>query len=126
MRQWNAFCKIAVRRSTGKTLQLEQKGSRTKRKRDVGQTPNRGRRTAKSKRLYRRENLLAVARHLHATPFATELPIATDEKGRSLDSAHLPAVHVLHLHHAELLAEFFILVGNELEGKSHLGLEVLV
>src|SRR5262249_4595495 len=50
---------------------------RIKSKRDVGQMPSRRRRTAESKPLYCRENLLAVARHLHGTPFATELPIGT-------------------------------------------------
>src|SRR5439155_3594370 len=52
-------------------------------------------------RLYGLQNLLRMARHLDATPFAHEFAVGADEEGRALDASHLLAIHVLHLDHPE-------------------------
>ena len=63
---------------------------------------------------------------LHLSPLAKELSVRTDQKRRPLDAAHLAPVHILHFDHVELLAQLLIGIRNELEGKAHLGLEILV
>src|SRR5438034_7278625 len=80
----------------------------------------------RSQRGYGRQDFLGVAWHLDPSPLSYKSAVGVDQKGRSLDSPDLSAVHVLHLDHAELLAKLLVLVGDELEGKLHLGLEVLV
>src|SRR5882672_9342786 len=72
------------------------------------------------------EHLLGVTRNLDPAPFAPDHAISVEDEGAALDAAHLPAVHVLHLHDAELSADLLALVGQEVERESHLGLEVLV
>src|SRR5437879_7791210 len=71
------------------------------------------------------EHLLSVARNLDAAPLAPDHAIAVEDEGAALDAAHLLAVHVFHLHDAELVANLLALVGEQLERKLHLGLEVL-
>src|SRR5882672_10500126 len=70
------------------------------------------------------EHLLGMTRNLDPAPFAPDHAIPVEDEGAALDAAHLPAVHVLH--HAELVADLLALVGQEVEGEPHLGLEVLV
>src|SRR5438046_9097151 len=82
--------------------------------------------SGRSQRVYGRQDFLGVARHFDPSPFLYKSAIAVDQKCRSLDSPDLSAIHVLHLDHAELLAELLVLVGDELEGELHLGLEALV
>src|SRR5215470_3489120 len=72
------------------------------------------------------EHLLSVARNLDPAPLAPDDAVAVEDEGAALDAAHLLAVHVLDFHHAELAADFLALVGEKLEGKPHLGLEILV
>src|SRR6266852_3428214 len=72
------------------------------------------------------EHLLSMTGDLDPAPFALENAVAVEHEGASLDSADLLAVHVLHLHHAELFADLFVFVRQQLEGKAHLGLEILV
>src|SRR5262249_42756761 len=72
------------------------------------------------------EHLLCVAWNLDSAPLAPDDAVAVDDEGAALDAAHLPAVHVLHLHDAELRAHLLALVGEQVEGKLHLGFEVLV
>src|SRR5262245_9383207 len=72
------------------------------------------------------EHLLCVARNLDPAPLAPDDAVAIEDEGAALDAAYLLAVHVLHLHDAELIADFLILIRKELEGKAHLGLEALV
>src|SRR6266852_7141080 len=72
------------------------------------------------------EHLLSMTGDLDPAPFALENAVAVEHEGASLDSADLLAVHVLHLHHPELFADLFVFVRQQLEGKAHLGLEILV
>src|SRR5258705_51292 len=72
------------------------------------------------------EHLLSVARNLDAAPFAPDHAIAVEDKGAALDAAHLLSIHVLHFHDAELVADLLAFVGEQVEGKPHLGLEILV
>jgi len=44
----------------------------------------------------------------------------------ALDAMHLSAIHVLHLHDAEQIADFLIRVGKQVEWKSHPGLEAFM
>src|SRR6266571_4794224 len=72
------------------------------------------------------EHLLGVTGNLDSAPFAPENAVAVEHKGAAFDAADLLAVHVLHLHHAELLADLFVFVRQQLERKAHFGLEILV
>src|SRR5713226_6445104 len=72
------------------------------------------------------EHLLGVTGNLDSAPFAPENAVAVEHEGAALDSAHLLAVHVFHLHDPELSADFLGLVRKQLEGKAHLGLEIFV
>src|SRR6266853_1417913 len=72
------------------------------------------------------EHLLGMAWNLDPAPFAPEDALAVEHEGAALDAPHLFPVQVLHLHHAELIADPFAFVGQQLEGKAHLGLEILV
>src|SRR5260221_2539709 len=72
------------------------------------------------------EHLLGVTGDLDSAPFAPEDAVAVEHESAPLDPPHLFAVHVLHLHDPELAADFLGLVRKQLEGKSHLGLEILV
>src|SRR5581483_6610761 len=72
------------------------------------------------------EYLLDVTRHLHSAPFLADDALPVQHEGAALDATHFLAVHVLHLDDAELLAHGLVLVGEQLEGEAHLGLEALV
>src|SRR6267378_2942804 len=72
------------------------------------------------------EHLLGVAGNLDSAPFAPENAVAVEHEGAAFDAADLLAVHVLHLHHAELFADLFVFVRQQLEGKAHFGFEILV
>src|SRR6266581_1014282 len=72
------------------------------------------------------EHLLGVTGNFDSAPFAPENAVAVEHKGAAFDAADLLAVHVLHLHHAELLADLFVFVRQQLERKAHFGLEILV
>src|SRR4029077_503873 len=72
------------------------------------------------------EDLLSMTGNLDPAPFAPENAVAVEHEGAPLDSAHPPAVHVFHLHDPELGADLLGLVREQLEGKAHLGLEILV
>src|SRR5712671_1482015 len=72
------------------------------------------------------EHLLGVARNLDSAPLAPENAVAVEHEGAALDAPYLFPVKVLHFHPPELAADFLGLVGKQLEGKSHLGLEILV
>src|SRR5712691_13335988 len=56
------------------------------------------------------EHLLGVAGNLDSAPFAPENAVGVEHEGAALDSADLLAVHVLHLHDAELFADLFVFV----------------
>src|SRR5690606_30956757 len=64
--------------------------------------------------------------HLDAAPLLAKHARAIDEKGASIYTQILFAVELLQLDHTEQLTQLLILVANELEGKSLLGLEVFV
>src|SRR4051812_47613203 len=72
------------------------------------------------------EHFLRVAGDLHAAPFARDAALPVDHEGAALDAAHLLAVHVLHLHHAEDAAALLFGVGEQLEREVHLFPEPLV
>src|SRR6266853_2528887 len=72
------------------------------------------------------EDLLSMTGNLDPAPFAPENAVAVEHEGAPLDSAHPPAVHVFHLHDLELGADLLGLVREQLEGKAHLDLEILV
>src|SRR5882672_11097112 len=72
------------------------------------------------------EHLLDVAWNLDPAPFAPENAVAVEHEGAAFDAAYLFPVQVLHLHHTELIADLFVFVGQQLEGKAHLGLEIVV
>src|SRR5262245_50475781 len=61
------------------------------------------------------EDLLHVARHLHAAPLAAHHALRVDGEGAAFDAAHLLAVHVLHLDDVVELARGFLRVGQEVE-----------
>src|SRR6266852_2537924 len=56
------------------------------------------------------EHLLGVAVAFDSAPFAPEDAVAVEHEGAALDSTHLLAVHVFHLHDPELSADFLGLV----------------
>src|SRR5712692_8497091 len=56
------------------------------------------------------EHLLGVAGDFDSAPFAPEDAVAVEHEGAALDSTHLLAVHVFHLHDPELSADFLGLV----------------
>src|SRR5262245_33942195 len=58
--------------------------------------------------------LLYVAGNLDAAPFARQLAFAIDHEGAALDAADLFAVHVFHLHDAELRADRLVRVRQQL------------
>ena len=64
--------------------------------------------------------------HFHPAPFAQQPALLIDDEGAALDAADLSPVQELVLHHAERLAGGLVAVGQELERKLLLGLEVLV
>src|SRR6266568_6407854 len=72
------------------------------------------------------EHLLGMTGNLDPAPFAPENAVAVEHEGAALDAPYLFPVQVLHLHHAELFANLFVFVRQQLEGKPHLGLEILV
>src|SRR5258708_34060849 len=72
------------------------------------------------------ENLRSMTGNLAPAPSARENAVAVENEGAPLDSAHPPAVHVFHLHDLELGADLLGLVREQLEGKAHLDLEILV
>src|SRR5215213_11428608 len=67
-----------------------------------------------------------MAWYSNTAPFARQHALAVEDKGAALDAADLSTVHVLQLHHAELLADRLFGVGQQLDRKPHLGLELLV
>src|SRR3972149_512286 len=79
-----------------------------------------------SERLNKVEYLLGMAGNLDAAPLAADCAPGVEHERAALDAAHLLAVHLLHLDHAELLAGFLVLVCEQLERELHLRLEVLV
>src|SRR6267154_2077722 len=72
------------------------------------------------------EHLLGVAGNFDSAPLAPENAVAVEHEGAALDAPYFFPVKVLHFHHPELAADFLGLVGKQLEGKSHLRLEILV
>jgi hypothetical protein len=75
---------------------------------------------------YGLQDFLHVTRYFNAAPLADKLAVGANEEGRALDAPDFLAIHVLHLHDAELPAQRLVRVGEELERESHLGLEVLM
>jgi len=63
---------------------------------------------------------------LDAAPLATQHALRIQHESAALDAANLLAVHVFHLDHAEQAADFLVFVGQQIERKAHLGLEVIV
>src|SRR5258706_5929647 len=47
------------------------------------------------------QHVLGVTGDFHAAPLLHDASFAVDHEGAALDAAHLPAVHVLQLHHAD-------------------------
>src|SRR5439155_1913819 len=72
------------------------------------------------------EHLLGMAWNLDPAPFAPENAVAVEHEGAAFDAAYFFPVQVLHLHHAELIADRFVFVRKQLERKAHFGLEILV
>src|SRR5688572_7112717 len=72
------------------------------------------------------EHFVHMAGHLQAAPFLLEHAIGADEERAALDALHLLAVHDLVLDHAEHVAHLLFGIGDELERKLELGLEVIV
>ena len=64
--------------------------------------------------------------NLDAAPFAPDDALAVQNEGAAFDAAHLPAIHVFHLDDAELIAQFFLAVGKQVEGKAVFRLEVFM
>ena len=56
----------------------------------------------------------------HPAPFLRDPTLPVDHEGAALDAAHLAAVHVLHLHHAEDPARLLVRVREQLEREAHL------
>ena len=79
-----------------------------------------------SKRLHKPQHLRRMPRRLQPAPALHQLAIHVEHKRAALDAAHLLAVHVLQLHHAEQFADFFIGVGEQFEREAELGLEAFV
>src|SRR5436190_6053371 len=95
--------------------------------RDLREAPAGGtERTCRSDGFNKIEHLLGMAWNLDSAPFAPENAVAVEHEGAAFDAAYLFPVQVLHLHHAELLADLFVFVRQQLERKAHLGLEILV
>src|SRR3954462_7215297 len=67
-----------------------------------------------------------MAWYSNTAPFAQKHPVTGYDKGAALDAADLSTVHVLELHHAELLADGLFRVRQQLEGELQLGLELPV
>src|SRR5258708_28089434 len=72
------------------------------------------------------ENLRSMTGNLAPAALAREKAVAVEHEGAPRDSARPPAVHVFHLHDLELGADLLGLVREQLEGKAHLDLEILV
>src|SRR5216117_3114140 len=79
--------------------------------RDLREAPAGGtERTRRSDGFNKIEHLLDMAWNLDSAPFAPENAVAVEHEGAALDTAHLLAVHVFHLHDPELSADFLGLV----------------
>ena len=69
---------------------------------------------------------LCVVGYLHPAPLAPQHSFAIDDKGTTLDTANLFAVHRLHLDHREAGTERLFAVGKQIEGQLLFDLEVFV
>jgi len=67
-----------------------------------------------------------VAWYFHASPLPAKDPVLVDQEGAAVNAHIFLAIELLQLDDIELLAEGFVLVGNQVEGKCLLFAEVVV
>ena len=64
--------------------------------------------------------------YLYTSPFTYQHPILVQHKSAALDAANLFAIHVFHPDDVKQAASALITIGEQLEGKTELGLEVFM
>ena len=72
------------------------------------------------------QHFVNVAGYFNASPFLAKNPVFVDQEGAAVNAHVFLAVELFQLDDIELLAEGFVLVGNQVEGKCLLFAEVVV
>ena len=72
------------------------------------------------------QHFFGVAIGLHVFEDVGDFAVGADEEGGTGDALHLLAIHVLFFNHAELVGDFFVLVGQERVRQLVLVLELLL
>ena len=72
------------------------------------------------------QHFVNVAGYFHTSPFLAKNPVFVDQEGASVNAHIFFAIELFQLDDIELLAEGFVLVGDQVEGKCLLFAEVVM